>query len=193
MIGNDVVDLKTAAVESNWRRKGYLEKIFSPRERALLSSGGDLHSTVWLLWSMKEAAYKAWQRQFHLPRSINWHAFECSLDRVSSGKASGKVGVGERKYFTASEITSEMVHTSARNTKTIPLKNGIFEASSPKTKKEFLQQIAKLKSIPFEDLSLQKNLHGIPYISYNNRVLPYNFSFSDHGRFSAFSLSLIMS
>ena len=33
MIGNDVVDLKLAATESNWKRKGYLDKLFSVAEQ----------------------------------------------------------------------------------------------------------------------------------------------------------------
>ena len=39
MIGNDVVDLATAKNENNWRRKGYLEKLFTEEEIAIIKSG----------------------------------------------------------------------------------------------------------------------------------------------------------
>ena len=77
MIGNDIVDLELAAVQSNWRRKGFLEKVFTASEREIISSGEDPDLTVWLLWSMKEAAYKAHQRRFSLSRRLNWQYQEC--------------------------------------------------------------------------------------------------------------------
>ena len=33
MIGNDIVDLDLARKESNWKRKGFLDKIFSLQEQ----------------------------------------------------------------------------------------------------------------------------------------------------------------
>ena len=33
MVGNDIVDLKRAALESNWQRKGFLNKVFTPSEK----------------------------------------------------------------------------------------------------------------------------------------------------------------
>ncbi len=193
MIGNDVVDLQVAAVETNWRRKGFLEKVFSVREREILSLARDPHQMVWLLWSMKEAAYKARQRQLNLPRSLNWHSLECRLVELTSGKASGEVIVEERKYFTASEITSERIHTSAGNLKNSVFKNVILEQPSEVAKKELLRHTADSFFLPVKELVFTKNQHGIPYISYKNQPIFHSFSFSDHGRFSAFSLSLIMS
>jgi phosphopantetheinyl transferase (holo-ACP synthase) len=193
MMGNDVVDLKVAAAESNWRRKGFLEKVFLEEERQLVWTASDQHQMVWLLWSMKEAAYKARQRQFNLPRRLNWQALQCSLGKISAERASGVVKVGEELYFTASEITSENIHTTAKHNPEIPLKNVIFEAPSTAAKKELLQQTANCYSLAVADLFFQKNIHGVPYISYKDQELFNSFSFSDHGRFSAFSLSLRMS
>lgn len=190
MIGNDVVDLKAAAKESNWRRKGFLEKVFTARERETLSSFEDQHLMVWLLWSMKEAAYKARQRQFSLSRSLDWHSLECSIEKITPEKASGEVRIGGISYFTDSDITSERVHTSAGNQKNIPFKNEVFEASSEAVKKELLRCTANFLSLPVKELSFRKNSYGVPCISSDNRKIFDQFSFSDHGRFAAFSLSL---
>ncbi|MGB7841855.1 MAG: 4'-phosphopantetheinyl transferase superfamily protein, partial [Salinimicrobium sp.] len=72
MIGNDVVDLQLASRQSNWRRKGFLEKVFSAEEQQQIIASARPDRLVWLFWSMKEAAYKAHQRRLQLPRKINW-------------------------------------------------------------------------------------------------------------------------
>ena len=33
MIGNDIIDLSLAAIQSNWQRAGFLEKQFTKKER----------------------------------------------------------------------------------------------------------------------------------------------------------------
>ena len=33
MIGNDIIDLDVAKTESNWKRKGFLDKIFTANEQ----------------------------------------------------------------------------------------------------------------------------------------------------------------
>lgn len=67
MIGNDVVDLATAKIESNWRRKGLLSKIFTTAEQNLIQNAQNQDEMVWLLWSLKESAYKAYQRMNYKP------------------------------------------------------------------------------------------------------------------------------
>jgi len=57
MIGNDIVDLELALKESNWKRKGFLNKIFTNEEQLLISSAINPEIMVWNLWSRKEAAY----------------------------------------------------------------------------------------------------------------------------------------
>ena len=63
MIGNDVVDLALAKAESNWQRKGYLNKIFTAKEQNLIYSAQNPTVMVWILWSRKEAVYKIIRQQ----------------------------------------------------------------------------------------------------------------------------------
>ena len=56
MIGNDVIDLQLAAVQSNWQRPGFREKIVTEGENHLIDAAEDPFQTVWRLWSMKESA-----------------------------------------------------------------------------------------------------------------------------------------
>lgn len=62
MIGNDVVDLVLAQKESNWKRKGFLNKLFTSFEQDLIKKAPNQDEMVWMLWSIKESVYKAYQR-----------------------------------------------------------------------------------------------------------------------------------
>jgi phosphopantetheine--protein transferase-like protein len=62
MIGNDVVDLVVARKESNWKRKGFLNKLFTTFEQDLIQKASNQDEMVWMLWSIKESVYKAYQR-----------------------------------------------------------------------------------------------------------------------------------
>lgn len=62
MIGNDVVDLVLARKQSNWKRKGFLNKLFTTFEQDLIQNASNQEEMVWMLWSIKESVYKAYQR-----------------------------------------------------------------------------------------------------------------------------------
>lgn len=62
MIGNDVIDLELAKKESNWKRKGFLTKLFTSFEQELIAKATNQEEMVWMLWSIKESVYKAYQR-----------------------------------------------------------------------------------------------------------------------------------
>ena len=62
MIGNVVVDLSLGRIESNWRRKGFLNKIFTISEQDLILQASNQEKMVWILWSLKESTYKAYTR-----------------------------------------------------------------------------------------------------------------------------------
>ena len=59
MIGNDVIDLTLANQESNWKRKGFLQKLFSASEQQRILKSANPSQMVWILWSIKESVYKA--------------------------------------------------------------------------------------------------------------------------------------
>ena len=75
MIGNDIIDLSLAKIESNWQRKGFLEKQFTANEQQLILAATNSFDLVWRFWSMKEAAYKVYSQQneirFFAPKKLN--------------------------------------------------------------------------------------------------------------------------
>ncbi len=113
MIGNDLVDLATARKESNWKRKGFLEKIFTDAEQLLIQNASQPETMVWILWSMKESAYKIWNRSSGV-RLFNPKSFECAVDHAAENSIHGKVRFGALLYHSQSIHNNEFVHTICR-------------------------------------------------------------------------------
>ena len=107
MIGNDVIDLSLTAAENNWRRSGYLQKIFTPREQDFIKNSENPDLTVWKLWSRKESAYKIFNRITGI-RAYNPIRFEC-LDDLDLGI----VCFENTLYWTQTELTENYIHTIA--------------------------------------------------------------------------------
>lgn len=106
MIGNDIVDLALAKKESNWKRKGFLDKIFTLQEQTYINSSENQEIMIWNLWSRKEAAYKIYNRKTEI-RKFNPIQFECfDLDAEI-----GKVVFENQLYYTKTEITSKFIYT----------------------------------------------------------------------------------
>lgn len=132
MIGNDIVDLALAKVESNWQRKGYLEKLFTKKEQNLIFSAQNPTLMVWILWSRKEAVYKIIRQENGLrgfyPLKIENTEFD-----------SGIVSFNKKEYYTKTVQKGDMLHT-------IALKNSEFDQISELNP---LVTIHKKDEIPF--------------------------------------------
>jgi phosphopantetheinyl transferase (holo-ACP synthase) len=103
VIGNDIIDLQLAARESNWQRRGYLDKIYTPAEQAMIHASADPSLMVWLLWSRKEAVYKIIHRQTGI-RAYNPLKFNCTSEIVT---------YENQQYHTRSTVSSTHIHTIA--------------------------------------------------------------------------------
>jgi phosphopantetheinyl transferase (holo-ACP synthase) len=158
MIGNDVVDLALAKKESNWQRKGFLDKIFTLKEQLLISNSENPEIMIWNLWSRKEAAYKIYNRQTgfrgYIPLQL-----ECNYEDPNSGT----VFCNGNTYFTKTVISNDFIHTIAV------------------TKKELFKQIVKVNQ---ETQTSKKN--GIPFMIDEQTNLKKPVSISHHGRFTEF-------
>jgi phosphopantetheinyl transferase (holo-ACP synthase) len=155
MIGNDIVDLALALKESNWRRKGYLNKIFTKHEQILIIKSDNPENMVWNLWSRKEAAYKIFNRNTGI-RIYNPIQFEC----FDTDKSIGKVMNNSVLYYTKTEINYDYIHTVSLLNRTD------FESV------KFLNRTNEIIKI-----------EGIPYLKVANTKEINPISISNHGRF----------
>ena len=109
MIGHDIVDLKQARQESNWRRRGFLDKLFTDNEQMMILKSDHPEQKVWELWSRKEAAYKIYNRQTKI-RAFIAKQLECA---DIAGFAYGIVTLGQNIYFTKTTIIGEKIESIA--------------------------------------------------------------------------------
>ncbi|MGM0933061.1 MAG: 4'-phosphopantetheinyl transferase family protein [Bacteroidota bacterium] len=189
MIGNDIVDLQLAKTQSNWRRRGYLQKIFTKEERQQILDSENRDKMVWLFWSMKEAAYKAWQRKNNLAPKFNPRSLECFLQSSNSNSTTGKVIIEEESVFIKSFFNSNFIHSraSCREDEKIIWKSlSSKEDLRQSLLREFVATAGTFSKFP----KLKKDRNFIPQLFINDQAPSYNFSLSHHGSFSGFAFSL---
>lgn len=190
MVGNDIIDLKVAAAESNWRRKGFLQKLFSKEEQDIIFNFPKPEVCVWILWAMKESAYKAHQRKLNLPRKFNPKDFHCKTDFSNNYSFSGEVEIANHIYYTVASVEKEFIYCYACSENNLIIYQKIFHRSG-NIKPELLSHYCTLYKHPQERISLQKNNNMIPYISYENEEIFSSLSLTHHGEFSAYIFELI--
>jgi len=110
--GNDLVDLRQAKLDSNWQRKGFLNKICTAEEQDQVLAAVSPESAFWLLWTMKEAAYKIRNRMTGI-RDYSPQRYICRLTSTSSYEAAGEVTSDGITVFTRSTMSTEMIHSVA--------------------------------------------------------------------------------
>lgn len=191
MIGNDLVDLKLAAKQSNWQRKGFLDKLFTSKEQGYILNSKDQFKTVWLLWSMKESAYKA-VLQIHGDRFFAPKNLSCHL--ISKNK--GTVLINNKLFFTESEIGEDFIYTVAftKNqdkrflTECFQFDQPDFETQHSQTYQKVLAAFANKLKLPIGQLNIKKNDQGIPQLFQGEVLMKHSFSLTHHGQFGAFCI-----
>jgi len=190
MIGNDIVDLEIANIQSDWQRKGFLHKIFTNQEQIMIERAKNPFQLVWLFWSMKESAYKChakkMQKRFFAPIKL-----QCELISESEGL----VLINDERYFTNSRITRDYIFTEASNVRNTMVEqdffnlNGkVYATSSFAVRHKLKKAISKSLKVSIDALSIKKNVLGIPKLYQNEKQLQVSFSMSHHGNYGAYSI-----
>lgn len=157
MIGNDVIDLIAARSESNWQRRGFLQKLFTEAEQEAIHAFAEPGLMVWILWSMKESAYKIYNRETG-HRAFIPHLLECSIN--DTRPFNGIVTLHNKKYYTTTIVHKEMIHTVAV---------------------EDTDKIERIYEINQEEVL--KDASDLPYALIQQSSIPVPVSVSHHGRF----------
>jgi len=191
MIGNDIVDLAQAALDSNWRRERYLDRLFTAEEQALILNASNPHQTVWKLWSIKEASYKVYvQETGH--RFFNPKKLRCEV----MSPTEGLVTIFDRVYNTTSEITEHFIHSIAfaeaendglKASFKLKVKDAVSQSMA--VRMELIRTISETQSIPKNHLQVQTNATGIPQLYIEGKPYAQSLSLSHHGAYGAFAMS----
>jgi phosphopantetheinyl transferase (holo-ACP synthase) len=153
MIGNDIVDLHLAKKQSNWKRKGYVEKVFTVSERRFIKNAKNQEHTVWELWSRKEAVYKIIIQKGGIPGY-----YPLKIECLDCGLGYGKVQFEKQLFYTRTVFSDDFIYSEAIVT---PHDFDIIE------------------KIPSVELITKQN--GIPFIVFHNSV--FFASKTHHGEF----------
>ena len=180
MIGNDIIDLSLAKTQSNFQRKGFLEKLFSANEQQLILNAPNSFEMVWRLWSMKEAAYKIYTQQ-HSIRFFAPKKFECKLTQEFHGKICFK----EQNFYSSSIINKDYIFTIAN------LKNeerSYSEIMSPdQINRKIKNKLNDLTGLNISEIEQKKSRNGAPSYYYKKNLLTSSCSISHHGNYGAYS------
>ncbi|SHI45014.1 4'-phosphopantetheinyl transferase family protein [Aquimarina spongiae] len=179
MIGNDIVDLHLAKTQSNWLRKGWLEKLFTEDEQYHILNTADSELEVWKLWSKKEAAYKAHQRRFSLAPRFNPRWYQCQGETV---------GINGYIYHTNTSVSRGAVYSIATTDQQAYFTQIVNQGVS--VKEELKNYISQICSVTSNDIILIKKDNGIPYVKIKDQLDDIPFSLTHHGNFSAFIIAL---
>ena len=153
MIGNDVVDISLSRKESNWQRRGFMDKLFTIQEQQLIANHPDPEIMVWTLWSMKEAAYKIFNRQTGV-RGFIPKQLVCTINNDN--------------------INTVTIYGNLYYSKTIIEDNCIYTVTTIEESK--LDGIYEL-----HDAVIIKDMNGLPYVIKQNSLQPI--SVSHHGNY----------
>lgn len=191
MTGNDIVDMRLAATQSNWKRKGYTDKIFTHQEQQFIYNSPRPDIIVWRLWTMKESAYKIYTRQYG-GRFFAPQKFSCML----LTETTGVVTFNNIAYQTITVTAADHIYTITRTeaTERTEFINSCF--SLPETDlikqqqfiyKKITDRYHSLTGELKKNISVAKNENGIPFLNCNgNLQIPV--SITHHGRFAAFTI-----
>lgn len=175
MAGNDLVDLKQAKLDSNWQRKGFLNKICTTGEQEMIFAAAESDKVFWLLWTMKEAAYKVQNRLTGI-RNFYPLQFACTLTSSSTSAAAGEVLTDQLGIFTRSTISNDLIHSVAV-IRAHELENLILHQLS------YTPDYAESFNAASADYKLIKDQKGLPAMVHRKTGNQYPASVSHHGRY----------
>jgi len=213
--GNDIVCLNAIDI-TRTKQYNFYSKILSNTEKALYHETAfaaiPFEKFVWLLWSIKESAFKYLQRnnpglvftpvkfiiqQLYIPAGYALTVYETAgtegtgFDDNTAIK--GIVTFGDVTLYSRSMLHKDFIHSVVNNSE--DFKNtcwGIksIERNDPHSQSTAVRSfLLKRLSLYFkmDKLAIGKNLHGVPIVLNTNEVLPIPVSLSHHDCFVAYS------
>lgn len=195
-VGNDIVDLHAIDIQRT-RNPRFYSKFLSPAELALHTGELtiiQLEYFVWLLWSVKEAAYKCLQRfQPDLVFSpIKLRVTQIRLDKP--GYIHSTIDFQSQTVFAESNIEGEKcIHTIAgfhpnfsdiiRGAKKI----GSAEPESQSTTVRELLLENLTHRYPDADFQINKNQRGVPMLLATGLLMDIPVSLAHHGNWVGYA------
>jgi len=183
--------MAAAAAESNWKRAGFLEKIFTQKEQEYIHNAVAPAQMVWKLWSMKESAYKIYTRQyggrFFAPQQLN-----CTI----LSETAGQVLINDISYQTITSTTQDYIYSIAGPEAcsgfysacfAIPGQHGINQQEFIYEK--LIAHYAGIHHANKNNFIVLKEKNNIPFLYCKKEKIKIPVSITQHGNYAAFTIN----
>ena len=198
--GNDIVAL-TAVDQQRTVSPNFYSKFIIPPERELFEQSSAMKtvsfcSFVWLLWSVKESAYKYFKRMqpelIFSPSKIVVAEIEVS----DEGFFTGTLSFQNTALYYRSQITDEHIATIVNDEQTFA---GVYHDVTKINKADNESQSAAVRQLALQklqailklnDLSISKSDVGYPIVMQDTKLLDVALSFAHHDFFVGYSFKI---
>jgi len=201
LVGNDVVDLRDPENQPVAIHPRFDERVFTWGERARILAATSPHQMRWALWAAKESAYKV-ARKMEPRVCFSPRAFVVRIpggETVASRAFFADVSHAVGRFQVRLEGTDEWVHAVASLYGTGIAKAGWELRSlgraaarrvpgaeaSARVRQLARSALASGLSIVPSEIVIAAAAKRVPRVSWRGRKLPFDLSFSHHGRFVA--------
>lgn len=176
-----------------------MDKMFTAREQKFLrgKEKADLARWVWLMWSMKESAYKSYYKQFK-KRYFVPKMFECYVldEQPEPDCLLGNVKCLFQDYSTQSYVLDDCIHTvtfiyerQVIHDYCFPIKSPEYAVQADTVRRKLCKELAKLEGCDIADIEIRKDRLGIPQAFIEKQKSDFDVSMSHHGLFGAYAIS----
>jgi hypothetical protein len=189
MIGNDVVDLSDPESSREACHPRFDRRVFAPEETRLLRTDPTDRQMRWILWSAKEAAYKAARRESE-GIVFSPARFVVDLDR----SLGGSVRYGTLHWSVRVEIDRDCVHAVVSEAEDLAemlsgacrLMTAELRNPSAAVRRFAVSSLATELGVATSDLRIEK-VDRIPQLILAGRAAPVAISLSHHGSYAGFA------
>jgi len=189
MLGNDIVDLSDPESSRDASHPRFDRRVFAPAESRMLPTDHSDRQKRWILWSAKEAAYKAARRE-SAEVVFSPARFVVDLDR----SLRGSVRHGSRHWPVRVQIEADCVHAVVSENASFA---GILSAACRLTSTELhdpsqavrrfaLSSIASELGLASSDLRIEKT-GRIPQLILAGGAAHVALSLAHHGSYAGFA------
>jgi phosphopantetheinyl transferase (holo-ACP synthase) len=190
VIGNDIVYLGFAKLNSRWQEQRFLDKLFSAEEQDYILSDGKRFQNIWRLWSMKESVYKIISRANGIVR-FNPKDFKCLVKDTTQGH----VVFGNTVISTLTETQSKFIQTTAFlekdwTSEVFQLLHSDFKWQQIQSYQRAVKAYAHLMKVSHQTVKIIKNKTGVPQFYIDGSLQPEHMSLTHHGHFGAFAIAV---
>lgn len=214
MLGNDIVDLSDPETSCGGQHSRFDERVFSVRERAALGRSSDPKRARWVLWAVKESAFKGVSRvepetvfspaRFAVDFGSQLQGSQLQgsqrLDSQLPGSIQGSVAYRDKRYRATVELDRDCIHAIVSDdsppTRTVwgtqrIAESGAHENStaSQRVRALAISRLAARLGIDRADLSIERS-GRIPHLLHRGVRLPAALSLSHHGSYVGFACRL---